>query len=141
MSDRPIRLVVSDVDGTLVNEDKALTDATVAAVAALAEQQIAFAVTSGRPPRGMAMLVDPLGLSTPIGGFNGGQVVDTAMAVLEQHCLPDEVVEPMIALLGGHGLDVWLYQGTDWVVTDLHGPHVEREVFTCGFDPVLVDYV
>ena len=46
-----IRLVLSDVDGTLVTSDKRLTDATVDAVARLRKAGIAFAVTSGRPPR------------------------------------------------------------------------------------------
>jgi hydroxymethylpyrimidine pyrophosphatase-like HAD family hydrolase len=37
---------------------------------------IAFAITSGRPPRGMAMLINPLALRTPIAGFNGGVVAN-----------------------------------------------------------------
>ena len=67
-----IRLVLSDVDGTLVRSDKSLSERSVGAVAELHAAGIAFAVTSGRPPRGMAMLVGPLRLSSPIAAFNGG---------------------------------------------------------------------
>ena len=68
----PIRLFLADVDGTLVTQDKVLTDQAIAAVAKLKQAGILFAVTSGRPPRGMSMLIEPLQLTTPIAGFNGG---------------------------------------------------------------------
>jgi hydroxymethylpyrimidine pyrophosphatase-like HAD family hydrolase len=48
-----IRLVVADVDGTLVTQEKVLTAKTKEAVSQLTAAGIAFAITSGRPPRGM----------------------------------------------------------------------------------------
>jgi hypothetical protein len=60
-----IRLMLADVDGTLVTPDKVLTDRAIEAVHHLHDAGIRLAVTSGRPPRGMAMLVKPLGLQTP----------------------------------------------------------------------------
>jgi len=139
VTDHPTRLVISDVDGTLVTSEKQLTAATVAAVRGLALGGIRFAVTSGRPPRGMAMLVDPLGLTTPIGGFNGGLLVEPSMAVLRERNLPADLVAPVIGLLESHGLDVWLYQGVEWFVLDRDGAHVEHEVFTCQFEPTVVE--
>ncbi len=85
----PIQLVLSDVDGTLVTSDKQLTPATTAAVKRLGEAGIGFAVTSGRPPRGMAMLVEPLELTTPIAAFNGGEFVTPELNVIETQDLPD----------------------------------------------------
>ena len=61
-----IRLLLSDVDGTLVTKEKELAASSVDAVERLHEAGILFAVTSGRPPRGMSMLVEPLTLATPI---------------------------------------------------------------------------
>ena len=49
-----IALVLADVDGTLVTHDKVLTERARAAVAKLRRAGIGFAITSGRPPRGMA---------------------------------------------------------------------------------------
>ena len=138
MAGTPIRLVLSDVDGTLVTSDKVLTDAAVAAVARLRDAGVAFAVTSGRPPRGMAMLIGPLALVTPIAAFNGGMFVDDRMRVLEQHTLPDEVAAGVVASLLAAGLDVWVYRGADWIVQDPSGAHVEREVGTVGFVPTVV---
>lgn len=65
-----ISLLLADVDGTLVTEQKVLTDRARAAVMALYDRRVRFAITSGRPPRGTAMLIDPLKLSIPIAGFN-----------------------------------------------------------------------
>ena len=59
-----ISLFLADVDGTLVTEDKVLTERARAAVHRLHEAGIRFAITSGRPPRGMAMLIEPLALGT-----------------------------------------------------------------------------
>ena len=82
-----ISLVLADVDGTLVTAEKVLTPRAAAAVQALRTAGIAFAITSGRPPRGMAMLIEPLALQTPIAGFNGGMFVSPDMTIMEQHVL------------------------------------------------------
>jgi len=123
------------VDGTLVTQDKILTDDAVAAVRSLRQAGVLFALTSGRPPRGMEMLVDPLDIDTPIAAFNGGLMVDRAMAVLEQHALPEHLVQPVADLMKSFDLDVWLYRGADWYVPDAKGPHVDREAWTVKFAP------
>jgi Cof subfamily protein (haloacid dehalogenase superfamily) len=123
------------VDGTLVTQDKILTDGAVAAVRSLRQAGVLFAVTSGRPPRGMEMLVDPLELDTPIAAFNGGLTVDKNMKVLEERSLAEDIVKPVADLMGSFDLDVWLYRGADWYVPDPKGPHVDREAWTVKFDP------
>jgi hypothetical protein len=133
----PIRLFLADVDGTLVTQDKVLTDRAVAAVAKLKQAGILFAVTSGRPPRGMSMLVEPLQLSMPIAAFNGGVYVHPDMSVIEQQVIPDEVTPTVIELLGAHGLDAWIYRGADWFIRDPKAPHVARETWTVKFDPTV----
>lgn len=50
MPTTPIRLLLADVDGTLVTNDKVLTDRAVRAVHKLHDAGVLFAVTSGRPP-------------------------------------------------------------------------------------------
>ncbi len=67
-----IHLVLADVDGTLVTQEKILTERARKAVRALHDKNILFAITSGRPPLGMKMVIDPLELQTPVAGFNGG---------------------------------------------------------------------
>ena len=127
------------MDGTLVTQDKVLTPAAVAAVRSLRQAGVLFAVTSGRPPRGMEMLVQPLDLDTPIAAFNGGLVVDRAMQVLEQHVIPEDLVVPVADHMRSFDLAVWLYRGADWYVPDPKGPHVDREAWTVKFEPKVMD--
>jgi Cof subfamily protein (haloacid dehalogenase superfamily) len=139
MAPQTIRLFLADVDGTLVTQDKVLTDRAIAAVGKLRQAGILFAVTSGRPPRGMSMLIEPLGLTTPIAAFNGGVFVRPDMSVIEQRVIPDDVTPPVIEVLGTHGTDVWVYRGADWFIRDPHGPHVAREAWTVKFEPTVVE--
>jgi Cof subfamily protein (haloacid dehalogenase superfamily) len=135
-----IRLLLADVDGTLVTQQKELTARTIAAVDQLEEAGVLFALTSGRPPRGMSMIVDALQLTTPLAAFNGGVIVQpTDMTVIEQKVIPPELVAPVIALLQRFELDVWLYRGADWYVRNLDAPYVAHEASTVKFQPTVVE--
>ena len=50
--------VISDVDGTLVTDNKVLTRCAQAAVAELRARGIIFSIISSRPPRGLRMLLE-----------------------------------------------------------------------------------
>jgi Cof subfamily protein (haloacid dehalogenase superfamily) len=134
-----ISLLLADVDGTLVTEQKVLTERARAAVMMLYHRGIRFAVTSGRPPRGMTMLIEPLLLSTPIAGFNGGVFVNPDLSVIETRSLAPEVARRTIEIIRRHGMDAWLYTGTDWQVLKKDAPHVAREASTVRFEPIVVE--
>jgi Cof subfamily protein (haloacid dehalogenase superfamily) len=137
----PVRLLLADVDGTLVTNEKVLTKRSIEAVHRLHDAGVLFAITSGRPPLGMEMLIEPLALSTPIAAFNGGLVVEPDMSVIDQKIIPDALVGPIVALIDSSGLDVWLYRGADWYVRKLDAPHVAREAFTVQFQPTVVESI
>ena len=142
MSDaRQIKLMLADVDGTLVTHDKLLTDRARAAVKQAKQAGIEFAITSGRPPKGMQMLFDPLDISTPIAGFNGGMIVKRDLSIVEARTLPDDVAAEIVKLLKSRKLDVWIYAGNDWFIGNKDAPHVARESWTVKFDPIVVDAV
>ncbi len=134
-----ISLVLADVDGTLVTADKVLTLRARAAVKRLHSAGIAFAITSGRPPRGMAMLVDPLALRTPVAGFNGGIFVKPDMTIMEEHVLAGDVARRALEVILHNGMDAWVYSGRDWFVRDRNAPHVTREQWTVKFAPTVIE--
>lgn len=133
-----ISLLLADVDGTLVTEDKVLTKRAQAAVVALRERKISLAITSGRPPRGMAMLIEPLALDSPIAGFNGGVFARPDLSVIEMRRLAPEVARQAIDIIERHGMDAWLYTGTDWQIHNEDAPHVAREAWTVKFKATVV---
>ena len=133
-----VRLVVADVDGTLVTPDKILTPRARAAVRTIVEAGVAFTITSGRPPLGMKTLVDELQLQDPIAAFNGGLLVRPDLSVIREHLVPSEVAQAVINILTKDTLDVWVYGHKDWYVKSRHGRHVDREEWTVKFPPTVV---
>jgi Cof subfamily protein (haloacid dehalogenase superfamily) len=133
-----IRLLIADVDGTLLTPDKELTERARRAVLALGAAGVAFAITSGRPPRGMRMLVGPLGLTTPIAAFDGGMLVHPDLSPMDEQDLPAAIVGQIVEAIDRHKLDAWIYRGVDWFVRTPTASHVDREQRTVRFEPKVV---
>jgi Cof subfamily protein (haloacid dehalogenase superfamily) len=135
---RDIRLLLADVDGTLVTQDKILTEAAKAVAWELQHAGITLAITSGRPPRGMSMLIEPLSLQGAIAGFNGGVYVNSDLSVIESHTLDPATAQQAVKLILDQGLDVWVYTEEEWLIRDPAAPHVARETRTVKFDAKVV---
>ncbi|HXI04941.1 MAG TPA: HAD family hydrolase [Bradyrhizobium sp.] len=133
-----IKLVVSDVDGTLVTKEKKLTDAAKAAVEKLRAAGIGFTIVSSRPTIGMDFLVKPLALTLPFGSFNGSSIVGPQMRPIEEHLIPPEVVRRAIDLFEQFGVDIWLFTRDQWLARDPNGEYVGHERFAIKHDPVIV---
>jgi Cof subfamily protein (haloacid dehalogenase superfamily) len=136
---RKFSLVVSDVDGTLVTTDKRLTPRAVAAVARLQERGIPFSICSSRPPFGQRMLIAPLQLALPFGGYNGGSIVNPDLTPVEQKLLTAEAAADTIAMLEEHGItSIWVFTGGEWLIRDLASDYVDLEIHTIETQPTLV---
>lgn len=134
-----IQLLLADVDGTLVTRAKQLTPRARQAARTLRARGIELAITSGRPPRGMAMLVEPLGLTTPIAAFNGGMVVEPDLrTIVEQRTLSRAVAVEVVDALLRAGLDVWVYRGDHWFIRNRDAPRVAIEQATVQFEPTVI---
>ncbi len=134
----PVRLLVSDIDGTLVTPDKTLTPAALAAVKALGSADVGFTVVSSRPARGMAALVEALQIKQPFAAFNGGSLVAPDGRVIQAKRLSPQAARTAIALFTARGVEIWGFADNLWLVLALEGPHVDHERHTVGFDPTLV---
>jgi Cof subfamily protein (haloacid dehalogenase superfamily) len=135
---RNIRLLLADVDGTLVTDEKVLTESAKAAARELQQAGIALAITSGRPPRGMSMLIEPLALQGAIAGFNGGVFVNPDLSVIESHTLDPAAAKQALQLIVDQGLDAWVYTAEEWLIRNKEAPHVAREAWTVKFDARVV---
>jgi Cof subfamily protein (haloacid dehalogenase superfamily) len=136
---RKISLVVTDVDGTLVTTNKALTPRAVAAVARLHERGIAFSICSSRPPFGQRMLIAPLRLALPFGGYNGGSIVNPDLSPVEEKLLSPDAARDTVDLLEARGVtSIWVFTGGAWLIRDRHGDYVDLEIHTIATEPTLV---
>jgi len=108
----PIRLVVSDLDGTLLNPDETIPAEAVQAVRALHERDIAFTIVSGRPIPFMQHIVEQMGVILPAAGCNGAVVFDRS-AVLERHTFTLEPLRQLIEQATASGATVLYYTDRD----------------------------
>lgn len=134
-----IALVVSDVDGTLVTPDKMLTDKAQHAAKRLHDAGIAFTITSARPPVGMRFLTTPLGITLPIGPFNGSSIVSTSLKPLSQHLIPQDAATISLDLFAREGIDAWLFTNDKWLVHRDDGKYVPHERDTIRHEPEITD--
>lgn len=132
------RLVVSDVDGTLVTHDKLLTPRAVAAVQRLHARGIGFSICSSRPPFGLRMLIEPLALRLPFGGYNGGAIVEPDLSIVEAKLIPPDAAQDAVAIFRQHRIAPWLFVGNQWLVVNPAGDHVDRETHTVQTPPTVV---
>jgi Cof subfamily protein (haloacid dehalogenase superfamily) len=133
-----IALVVSDVDGTLVTKDKTLTDRAVAAVRRLRDAGIGFTITSSRPAIGMRFLIEPLGITLPVGPFNGSSIVDSQLKPIEQHLIPAAAVKRSLDILDEFGVDIWLFTNESWFTRNPDGEYVPNEKRAIRADPTII---
>ena len=132
-----LKFVISDVDGTLVNHDKKLTQPTIDAVARLQAAGVPFTIISARPPSGIAFLVDALKPTGPIAAFNGGTIVAADGKVIERHAIDRAAVEQSFAIAEQSGASPWIFAQGRWHIIDPGNPHVAHEVIASAQQPVI----
>lgn len=74
--DRPVRLVAIDLDGTLLNDAKQISEQTVAAISSLPQRGVHIVIATARPPRSVRHLYQQLGLNTLQINYNGALIWD-----------------------------------------------------------------
>ncbi len=134
----PVRLVISDVDGTLVRHDKSLTEATVEAFARLRAAGIPATLISARPPAGLYWLADKLDIDLAMGAFNGGTLVTRDGVVGAPYRIPVEAVQAILKMGDVPGVDIWVFADGHWYARNEGNAHVPREKLSSGLMPTLV---
>jgi Cof subfamily protein (haloacid dehalogenase superfamily) len=134
-----IKLVISDVDGTLVNKAKQLTPGVIDAVKRLEDAGVPFTLISARPPSGLIKLAEALELDRPLAAFNGGTLFRRDGTVTERHKVDPEVVRGFFELVEGEAVDTWVFASGRWHTSGLEGVHVEHERVASAQEPILTE--
>jgi Cof subfamily protein (haloacid dehalogenase superfamily) len=88
-----IRMVATDLDGTLLRSDGSVSDRTRAALRAAADAGLSVAFVTGRPPRWLDVLVDETGYVGVAVGANGAVLYDvTQERLISAHMLTTELL-------------------------------------------------
>jgi Cof subfamily protein (haloacid dehalogenase superfamily) len=140
-SPEAIRFLVSDIDGTLVRDDKSLPEANRDAILALAAAGVATSLISARPPSGMLGLAASLRLAGPLAAFNGGTLFDPDGSLRFAHRIEPADAAAMLRLIESPGVTPWVYADGAWFVASLDNPHLARERLAAAIEPVIrVDF-
>lgn len=139
------KLMVLDVDGTLLNSNRELTKRTILSLQKVQQMGVRIALASGRPTYGILPLARALQLGA-YGGFiishNGAQVMDakTGEIVFERRIDPQMI--PYLEKRAGK-LDATLayYDGDEVVSTDITNEHVMDEAAMNGMRLRQVDSI
>jgi Cof subfamily protein (haloacid dehalogenase superfamily) len=133
-----VALVISDVDGTLLDDNKQLTPGAPAAVERLYAAGIRFTIASARPPHMVQDLVRQLNVREPFAGFNGALIVSPNETVL--HKIPMQTSDAQLVAdqILKDGFDLWIWTDNDWLVTNPTGPHVAHHEEGMGRKPTLL---
>ena len=132
-----IRLMVSDVDGTLVDQQKRLAPATVDAVRRRRSAGCAVTLISARPRSGMMPIADTLGLDGPLAAFNGGIVFHRDGRVDVHHVIDAGVARGVFDLAEDASIDRWVFADDRWYASSDEGVHVEHERLASNVEPIV----
>ena len=95
-----VRMIVTDIDGTLLRSDKTISERTRAAIAAAQAAGIVFVVATGRMPRTMASIARAVGVQRWALGSNGAVIYDLVTdEIVAQFSIPPAVAREVILAL------------------------------------------
>jgi Cof subfamily protein (haloacid dehalogenase superfamily) len=134
---KTLRLLVSDIDGTLVRSDKSLSDPVIAAVKRLEAAGVPVSLISARPPSGMLRIAERLGLSSPIGAFNGGTIVRPDGTIVSAAHLAADLSSRALELIDRPTVIKWVFARGQWHTDRLDDHYTPRERKAADQEPVV----
>lgn len=133
-----IRLFISDVDGTLVPQDKQLTPGVAGAMKRLRASGVTLSLISARPLSGILALVKALEITGPIGAFNGGTVAMADGSIVSASHVAPDVARRALRKFDQPWVQPWVFSSGKWYAKSIEGRHVPSERITAAQEPTIV---
>ena len=114
----PIKLVVTDLDGTLLAPDTSISQDAVETIKELAKRNILFTFITGRPYTAITRFTEQLLVSAPIVTCNGAVICDNE-TIMTRHSFSLQNLELLMKSAASAGFTVLLFQdGTEYSMTE-----------------------
>ncbi len=113
-----IKAVISDLDGTLLNADHALSEYSKSVVRLLAEEGVHFMIATGRHHRDASQIKENLGVESFLITANGATVSNNLGELIYQAIIPRPVIEDILKIDVEKGVFKNLYQGDHWLMEE-----------------------
>jgi len=111
-----VRLIATDIDGTLLNQSRVIPEENAAAIRLAQEKGIVVAIATGRFPENAWVLAESYGLRCPVIGINGGHIVDEDLREIQERYMSTASCEKVQAALEDAGADYFIF-GRKFVCT------------------------
>ncbi|MBS7577937.1 MULTISPECIES: Cof-type HAD-IIB family hydrolase [unclassified Enterococcus] len=140
-----VRLVMSDIDGTILNSHHQLTSAAKSCVNNLISQGIYFILASARPPKAMIGIAEELAIKMPLVAFNGALItVPLAEGRFKEiYSLPLEKLDAILVLQTLKAFEANIstnvYASDHWFVESVD-PWNQIESQITGIEPEVIDF-
>jgi Cof subfamily protein (haloacid dehalogenase superfamily) len=123
-----VRLIATDMDGTLLNSSHALTERTINIFRRVSEMGIRICLISARPPNAIVSYADELKVPVVIAAYNGAYILSEDRSLLHEQWLEFEPrIEAVKMLKANFGdINISAYIGERWLIDKLD-PYVEQE--------------
>ena len=104
---KKVKLIVSDIDGTLVNSENEISELTVQLVKKLKEKNILFSFASQRVHSSIVPLADELDIRIPFISLNGSLIQNSkGDTILNKSVIDRKHVEKAIKLAGNNYIKI-----------------------------------
>ena len=139
------KLLVLDVDGTILNSERKITQRTVMTLRKVQSIGIKVALASGRPTYGLLPLAKAIDLGTYGGyiiSYNGAQVISAQDGeILFARSIDPQMVPYLEKKAAKTGMTMAYYDGDEVVSTDITNSHVVDEAQMNGMKLRQVDQI
>ena len=116
---KEIRMIASDMDGTLFNSKQEISDRNAAAILSAQKKGVLFALCTGRISQFGALHVNFKGISCPVIGANGGGIWDDAeKKIVSSHPILAQVAVEVDELLHHYGVVYYAFTADNIVSCD-----------------------
>lgn len=137
--------MLSDIDGTILNDKNVVDSELKTTIARLHEKEIPFVLASARSPKGMLSIAKELDvMDNPIACYNGALVIKDIdqenFTTILSHELDTDEVKRIIDLIHQSypQVSINLYSGADWYVEKIdRWVQIESEI--TKLDPIVTD--
>ena len=132
-----IKLIATDLDGTLLRNDKTISERTKKILKNYMEKDGKLVLSTGRAYFGTEWVADELGVKGIVITYNGARIYDREREEMIYHApLEEDIVKKVIEISHLNKIHLNLYQGDDWFVECRDTQESQYYTKACGKEPV-----
>jgi Cof subfamily protein (haloacid dehalogenase superfamily) len=138
------KLIALDIDGTLLNSDKTISDENKAAISAARAKGVQVVLVSGRPTSGMINSLEALGMMSDedyVLSFNASVVQRVkSKTIIRSQILTGKEAKQLAKLAEKLNVYVHAFSHTKGLITNAHNDQTDRESRINGEPISLIDF-